>query len=56
MGFASADALHMACAEEVQVDVFLTTDNKLRRQVSALNHPLSIHIDNPIDWILEQKS
>jgi predicted nucleic acid-binding protein len=55
MGFASVDALHMACAEEVQVDVFLTTDNKLRRQISTLNFPLSVRIDNPLDWILEQE-
>jgi predicted nucleic acid-binding protein len=55
MGFSSADSLHMACAEEAQVDVFLTTDNKLRRQVSTLNSPLYIQIDNPLDWILEQQ-
>jgi predicted nucleic acid-binding protein len=55
MGFSSTDALHLACAEDVQVDVFLTTDNRLRRQLAALNNPLSIRVDNPLNWILEQE-
>jgi predicted nucleic acid-binding protein len=30
-GFGMYDALHVACAEQGQADVFLTTDDKLRR-------------------------
>ena len=54
-GFSSEDAIHLACAEAGRVDCFLTTDDKLRRRAIGLNPPLSIAVENPVAWLLEEK-
>lgn len=33
MGVTPADAIHLACAAEAKVDLFLTNDSKLMRKV-----------------------
>lgn len=49
------DALHLACAEYADVDVFLTTDDRLLRRAASTHPPLQCKIKNPLQWILEQQ-
>jgi predicted nucleic acid-binding protein len=44
------DSLHLALAEAGEVDVFLTTDDRLLRAARKLN--LKIRIDNPVSWLM----
>ena len=53
LGFKQADALHLACAESSNVDVFLTTDDRLIRLAKRLGFELSIRVDNPHEWLQE---
>lgn len=46
------DALHLASAEYGQVDVLLTTDDKLLKKAADLN--ISFKVMNPIDFIYEE--
>jgi hypothetical protein len=53
-GFYALDALHIACAESVQVDVFLTTDDRLLS--AALRAPsgmLKMRVVNPLVWLTD---
>ena len=48
------DALHVACAEQGQADVFLTTDDKLRRLGVRYSQQLNVRIENPLKWFQER--
>jgi predicted nucleic acid-binding protein len=50
-GFRPYDALHIACAEKANVDVFLTTDDKLLRKAKSVR--LAVDVKSPIEWVLE---
>jgi predicted nucleic acid-binding protein len=44
-GLSSIDELHVACAERIQIDVFLTTDDQLLR---CAKQPASrVRVENP---------
>ena len=45
------DSLHMAIAEDANVDVMLTTDDKLIKQ--ALKTDVMIRVSNPVTWLME---
>jgi len=47
------DALHLACAESGQVDVFLTTDDRLLRKATAHVKQLRVQVENPLTWLRE---
>jgi hypothetical protein len=47
------DALHLACAESGQVDVFLTTDDPLLRKAAAHAEQLRLRVENPLTWLRE---
>jgi predicted nucleic acid-binding protein len=53
MGFRTYDALHLACAEQAAVDVFLTTDDCVLRMAILHAEPLQVRVANPLDWLLE---
>lgn len=53
MGFDSYDALHLSCAEAAQVDVFLTTDDRIVQLAGHSKISLKIHIANPLSWLEE---
>ena len=55
LGFGDMDALHLACAESGQVDVLLTTDDKLIHLASRLAERLHVLVDNPLNWLVTQK-
>ncbi|KAF3982389.1 MAG: type II toxin-antitoxin system VapC family toxin [Methylococcales symbiont of Hymedesmia sp. n. MRB-2018] len=54
MGFTTYDAMHIACAESVQVDIFLSTDKKLINRGLKNKNKLFIAIDNPLAWIQKE--
>ena len=53
MGFGVYDALHLACAEHCNADVFLTTDDKLLRLASGCSQHIEVRVDNPLIWLRE---
>jgi predicted nucleic acid-binding protein len=53
MGFRTYDALHLACAEQATVDVFLTTDDRVLRIATRHTAQLKIRVASPLDWLLE---
>jgi len=53
MGFRTYDALHLACAEQATVDVFLTTDDRVLRIGTRHAAQLKVRVANPLDWLLE---
>jgi hypothetical protein len=53
IGFKQWDALHLACAESGQVDVFLTTDDKFLRLAHRVATQLKVRVENPLTWLTE---
>lgn len=53
LGFGAFDALHLACAEQGAVDVFLTTDDDLLRRARRHAGVLRIRVENPVSWYEE---
>ena len=49
------DALHLACADTLHADAFLTTDDRLVRAIrrSPVKH-LAFEVANPLAWLIEQ--
>jgi predicted nucleic acid-binding protein len=53
-GFRALDALHLACAETLRANVFLTTDDRLLRATPSLpGQSLSFTVANPLAWLTE---
>lgn len=53
LGFKWFDALHLACAESGNVDIFLTTDNGILRRARRFNSQLRVRVENPYEWLQE---
>jgi len=54
LGFGEYDALHLASAESVKVDVFLTTDDPLQTIANRNKKRLSsLIVNNPVKWLEE---
>ncbi len=53
IGFGAYDALHLACAEQADVDVFLTTDDRLLRLSRECSGMIKVKVDNPLSWLTE---
>lgn len=51
-GFKLFDALHLACAEKANVDVFLTTDEKLFKKAGR-SDIIKVKVENPVAWLME---
>ena len=52
LGFKLYDALHLAFTQIYNLDVFLTTDDRLLRK--AKKHPelITINVENPVVWLM----
>jgi predicted nucleic acid-binding protein len=55
MGFGDMDALHIACAEHLEVDIFLSTDDKLIRCAVRMAKRLHVAVDNPLTWLANRR-
>ncbi len=53
LGFGAYDALHLACAEQAGVEVFLSTDDRLLRRARRLGEQLQVRVENPLSWMKE---
>jgi len=53
LGLKPFDALHIACAEEEQVDVLLTTDDELLHKITQKNITIDVKVANPLKWLTE---
>ena len=53
LGVKSFDALHIACPEAAQADIFLTTDDKLLKKVHQFVDKIKVKVNNPLNWIRE---
>lgn len=53
MGFHAFDALHLACAESGDADVFLTADDQLLRIARNVGVQLEVKVQNPLAWLRE---
>ncbi len=51
-GFQGFDAIHVACAEMAQADVFLSTDDRLLRRAVRYREQLAVAVDNPAVWFM----
>ena len=49
--FKPLDALHIACAESGDADIFFTTDDKLLNRARRYNAKLDIRVENPHTWL-----
>ncbi len=53
-GLPALDALHLACAETLGADAFLTTDDRLIRTARRPDAPaFSVTVANPLPWLTE---
>ena len=52
-GFSTYDALHIACAEQGQAEILLTTDDKLLKLAARYPQELKIRLVNPLYWLQE---
>jgi predicted nucleic acid-binding protein len=50
LGYGAFDALHLACAEQAQVDGLLTTDDRFIRLVKRGLGNSAIKVENPVNW------
>lgn len=53
LSFKSFDALHLSCAKSTNVDVFLTTDDRLLRKALANQAELKVAVANPVQWFMK---
>jgi len=52
-GFQVYDSLHIACAENAQVDIFLSTDDRLLKLAKRISKRLNVRVENPLVWVEE---
>jgi predicted nucleic acid-binding protein len=53
-GLRALDALHLACAETLRADAFLTTDDRLLRAIHRMAaDTLPFAVANPLNWLTE---
>jgi len=53
IGFGAYDALHLACAEHCEANVFLTTDDKVLQLACKCSSQIKIKVYNPLIWLKE---
>lgn len=53
LGFKKLDALHIACAESGDVDILLTTDDRMLRRAKRYRAQLRVRVENPYTWLQE---
>lgn len=53
LGFDEFDAIHLASAENAQVDIFLTTDDSLQKVSNRNKNLLPFIVINPVIWLEE---
>ncbi len=52
-GFKPLDALHIACAENADADILLTTDKRMLSRAKNYHFQLRVRVENPHIWLQE---
>ena len=52
LGFRLYDSFHIACAEVSQVDVLLTTDDRLLKRAKRYKDDIQVQVSNPVTWLM----
>jgi predicted nucleic acid-binding protein len=52
LGLKPFDAAHIASAEAIAADLFLTTDDRLIRKATRYQTSLNVLVSNPVTWLL----
>ena len=55
LGFKKLDALHIACAENGNADILLTTDDRMLRRAKRYRAQLQVRVENPYTWLQKIK-
>ena len=53
LGFGLYDSFHIACAEVAQVNILLSTDDRLLKKALRHQGVLKIALDNPVTWLMK---
>lgn len=53
LGFGLYDSFHIACAEASQVDILLTTDDRLLKRAKRYNDSIQVSLNNPVSWLMD---
>jgi hypothetical protein len=48
----TTDGLHVACAEAGNVELFISTDDKLVKRAKRVSEQLCVRVENPLGWIV----
>ncbi len=52
LGFKLYDSLHLAFSQIYNLDVFLTTDDRLLRKAKKYPNLITITVENPVVWLM----
>ncbi|MBE9220802.1 PIN domain-containing protein [Dolichospermum flos-aquae] len=52
LGFKLYDALHLAFSQTYNLDIFLTTDDRLLRKAKKYPDLITIKVENPVVWLM----
>jgi predicted nucleic acid-binding protein len=52
LGFKLYDALHLAFSQTYNLDIFLTTDDRLLRKAKKYPDLITIKAENPVVWLM----
>jgi uncharacterized protein with PIN domain len=52
LGFKLYDALHIAFSQTYNLDIFLTTDDRLLRKAKKYPDLITIKVENPVVWLM----
>lgn len=53
LGFGLYDSFHIACAEAFQVDILLTTDDRLLKRAKRYKDSIQVPLNNPVTWLMD---
>jgi predicted nucleic acid-binding protein len=53
LGFGLYDSFHIACAEAFQVDILLTTDDRLLKRAKRHKDSIQVLLNNPVTWLMD---
>lgn len=56
LGLKAFDAAHVASAEVLSADVFMTTDDRLQRRAARYQSVLKVMVSNPVAWLVSLNS
>jgi predicted nucleic acid-binding protein len=52
LGFGLYDSFHLACAKAANVDIFLSTDDRLLKNAIRYETQLAVAVNNPVIWLM----